>query len=56
MAPNRKLLYKGDVNRIYDDEYKAEQSAKKEKLFIIDPVDVSFEDHLFIWSHRNLQG
>ncbi len=34
MAPNRKLLYKGDVNRIYDDEYKAEQSAKKEKLFI----------------------
>ena len=34
MAPNRKLLYKGDVNRIYDDEYKASQAAKKEKLFI----------------------
>ena len=34
MAPNRKLLYKGDVNRIYDDEYKASQEAKKEKLFI----------------------
>ena len=32
MAPNRKLLYKGDVNRIYDDEYKASQAAKKEKL------------------------
>ena len=34
MAPNRKLLYKGNVNRIYDDEYKASQAAKKEKLFI----------------------
>ncbi|MEE0872068.1 MAG: putative peptidoglycan glycosyltransferase FtsW [Ruminococcus sp.] len=37
MAPNKKMLLRGDINRIYDDEYRAEQKAKKEKLFIRRP-------------------
>lgn len=31
------MLLRGDINRIYDDEYRAEQNAKKEKLFIRRP-------------------
>ena len=34
MAPNKKMILRGDVNRIYDDKYRSSQQAKKEKLFI----------------------
>ncbi len=34
MAPYKKMMLKADINRIYDDEYQQEQSAKSEKLFI----------------------
>ena len=34
MAPNKKVILRGDVNRIYDDGYRREQQAKKEKFFI----------------------
>ena len=34
MAPNKKVIMRGDVNRIYDDEYRKAQQAKKEKFFI----------------------
>ena len=34
MAPKKKMLLRGDVNRIYDDKYREEQQAKKEKFFI----------------------
>lgn len=37
MAPNKKMLLRGDINRIYDDEYREEQNAKKEKFFIRRP-------------------
>ena len=33
MAPNKKMILRGDVNRIYDEEYMQHQ-AKKEKFFI----------------------
>ncbi len=33
MAPNKKMILRGDVNRIYDEEY-MQQQAKKEKFFI----------------------
>ena len=33
MAPNKKVILRGDVNRIYDDDYRERQQAKKEKLF-----------------------
>ena len=33
MAPNKKMILRADVNRIYDDEYRQRQQAKKEKLF-----------------------
>ena len=34
MAPNKKMILRGDVNRIYDEEYRSSQQAKKEKFFI----------------------
>ena len=34
MAPNKKVILRGDVNRIYDDDYRRAQQAKKEKFFI----------------------
>lgn len=34
MAPYKKMILKADINRIYDDEYRAERKAKKEKLFV----------------------
>ena len=34
MAPNKKVILRGDVNRIYDDDYRRTQQAKKEKFFI----------------------
>lgn len=34
MAPFKKMLLKADVNKIYDEEYQREQSAKDEKFFI----------------------
>ena len=34
MAPNKKMILRGDVNRIYDDNYRSSQQAKKEKFFI----------------------
>lgn len=34
MAPNKKMILRGDVNRIYDDNYRSSQQAKKEKLFV----------------------
>ncbi len=34
MAPYKKMMLKADVNKIYDDEYRREQSAKNEKFFI----------------------
>ncbi len=34
MAPNKKMLLRGDVNRIYDEDYRRRQKAKKEKLFV----------------------
>lgn len=37
MAPNLKMVMRGDVNRIYDDKYSAAQNAKKEKLFVRRP-------------------
>ncbi len=34
MAPFKKMLLKADFNKIYDEEYQREQSAKDEKFFI----------------------
>ncbi len=34
MAPYKKMMLKADVNRIYDNEYKASQNAKNEKFFV----------------------
>lgn len=34
MGPFKKMLLKADVNKIYDEEYQREQSAKDEKFFI----------------------
>lgn len=34
MAPYKKMMLKADVNKIYDDEYRREQSAKNEKFLI----------------------
>ena len=34
MAPIKKMIFRGDVNRIYDDKYRKEEAAKKEKFFI----------------------
>lgn len=34
MAPKEKMLLKGDINRIYDEEYYSEQKIKDEKFFI----------------------
>lgn len=34
MAPYKKMMLKADINRAYDDNYYAEQNAKKEKFFI----------------------
>lgn len=34
MVPFKKMLLKADVNKIYDEEYQREQSAKDEKFFI----------------------
>lgn len=34
MAPYKKMILKADINRMYDDEYKAEQKAKSEKFFV----------------------
>lgn len=33
MAPYKKMMLKADINRVYDDEYKAKQKAKNEKFF-----------------------
>lgn len=33
MAPNKKLILRADVNRIYDDDYTERQRANKEKFF-----------------------
>ena len=37
LAPNKRVILRGDVNRIYDDEYRERQQAKKEKLFVRRP-------------------
>ena len=34
MAPQRKVMYKADVNKIYDEKYRNERRAKQEKLFV----------------------
>ena len=34
MAPNKRMMLKADVNRIYDEEYYSEQRIKQEKYFI----------------------
>lgn len=34
MAPRERMMFKADVNRIYDDEYYSEQKIKQEKFFI----------------------
>lgn len=34
MAPQRKVMYKADVNKIYDEKYRKEQRAKQEKFFV----------------------
>lgn len=34
MAPREKMIFKADVNRIYDEEYYSEQKIKQEKFFI----------------------
>lgn len=34
MSPKKKMLFRGDVNRIADDEYRAIQNAKRERFFI----------------------
>ena len=34
MAPRERMMFKADVNRIYDDEYYSEQKVKQEKFFI----------------------
>ncbi|MEE1319803.1 MAG: putative peptidoglycan glycosyltransferase FtsW [Ruminococcus sp.] len=34
MAPREKMMFKADVNRIYDEEYYSEQKIKQEKFFI----------------------
>ena len=34
MAPNKRMIFQADVNRIYDEEYQRDEQAKKEKLFI----------------------
>ncbi len=34
MAPQRKVMYKADVNKIYDEKYRNEQRAKQEKFFV----------------------
>ncbi len=34
MAPNKRIIFEADVNRIYDDEYYSEQKIKNEKFFI----------------------
>ncbi len=34
MAPNKRMIFQADVNRIYDEEYHRETDAKKEKMFI----------------------
>lgn len=33
MAPNKRMILKADVNRIYDEEY-SEQKIRQEKYFI----------------------
>lgn len=33
MAPNKKMILRADVNRMYDDDYQQRQRAKKQKLF-----------------------
>lgn len=34
MAPNKRIIFNADVNRIYDEEYYSEQKIKNEKFFI----------------------
>ncbi len=34
MAPNKKVILRGDVNRIYDEKRRQSEQAKKEKFFI----------------------
>lgn len=34
MAPNKRMMLKADMNRIYDDEYYSEQKIKQEKFFV----------------------
>ena len=34
MAPNKRMMLKADINRIYDDEYYSEQKIKEEKFFV----------------------
>ena len=34
MAPQRKVMYKADVNKIYDEKYRKEQRVKQEKFFV----------------------
>lgn len=34
MAPNKRMMLKADINRIYDDEYYSEQKIKQEKFFV----------------------
>ncbi len=33
MAPNKRMILKADVNRVYDEKYRRERRARKEKLF-----------------------
>ncbi len=34
MAPNKRMMFKADVNRMYDEEYYSEQKIKQEKFFV----------------------
>ncbi len=34
MAPQRKVMYKADMNKMYDEKYRKEQRAKQEKFFV----------------------
>lgn len=34
MAPDKRMMLKADINRIYDDEYYSEQKIKEEKFFV----------------------
>lgn len=45
MAPFKKMLLKADVNKIYDEEYQREQSAKDEKVLYSSLPSTQDEKH-----------